>query len=69
MKKKKNLTTFGAVLTFISTIVGGGIVGLPFSFYFVGIPMALFLNIIVAFLTAFSCYFFLLAKDLTGGFE
>jgi hypothetical protein len=60
---------FGAVLAFLSTIVGGGTVGLPFAFYWAGIPFGIILNIIVGGLTAYSCYIYLLTKDLTGGLE
>lgn len=31
------MTRTGAILSIISTIVGGGIVSLPHSFYFIGI--------------------------------
>lgn len=40
------LTTSGAVLAMISTILGGGMVGIPFSFYscglYAGISIAIF---------------------------
>jgi hypothetical protein len=66
---KGGLSFFGAVLAFLSTIVGGGTVGLPFAFYWAGIPFGIFLNIVVGGLTAYSCYIYLLTKDLTGGLE
>jgi hypothetical protein len=66
---REGLSLFGAILAFLSTIVGGGIVGLPFAFYWAGIPFGIFLNILVGLLTAYSCYLYLLMKDLTGGLE
>jgi amino acid permease len=65
----KTLSFFTTVLAYISTIIGGGIVGLPYSFYYAGIPLAVILNIIIGFTTLFSIYLFLRAKDLTGGHE
>jgi hypothetical protein len=67
MMAKRNLSFTGVVLAIISTIIGGGIVGLPYSFYYAGIPVAILLNLIVTLLTILSCYMYLLAKDLTNG--
>jgi amino acid permease len=50
-------------LAVLSTIVGGGIVGIPFSLYHTGIPLGIFINVIVAVSTYFSCVLFLGAKD------
>jgi amino acid permease len=63
------LTYFPAVLAFISTIVGGGVVGIPYAFYYLGIPIAIVLNILIAFFTVYSCYLYLLAKDFSGGHQ
>ena len=49
MLNEHALTKFGAALTIISTIVGGGIVGLPFAFYWTGILCGAFLVILLAF--------------------
>ena len=67
--RKKGLTVWGATLAFISTIIGGGIVGLPFSFYQAGIPLGIVLNIVIMLLTIYACRLLLLTKDLTGGLE
>lgn len=63
------LSVFDAILAFLSTIVGGGIVGLPFAYFWAGIPFGLVLNIVVGLLTAYSCLLYLYQKDLCGGLE
>ena len=45
------LTTFGAVLTVVSTMVGGGIVGLPYAFLQMGIWISLALMIFTLVIT------------------
>lgn len=64
--KSKGLSVFGASLAILSTIVGGGIVGLPYSFYHAGIPMGIILNILFSLMTFYSCVLFIEAKDLVG---
>ena len=58
------LTTFTGVLAILSTIIGGGIVSIPYSFVSFGIPFAIVLNIIAVMLTIFSCDLYLAAKDI-----
>jgi amino acid permease len=35
------LTTFGAILGIISTILGGGLVAIPFAFYSIGFTLGI----------------------------
>ena len=43
------LTASGAVFGIISSILGGGIVGLPYSFYSCGLYLGIVISIIAAF--------------------
>lgn len=65
-KKRHMLGVFPAALTILSSIIGGGIVGIPFAYWEAGIIASIFLNIFTAFLTFVTCYLYLLSKDLTG---
>lgn len=64
--RRKNLSTIGAILAFISTIIGGGIVGLPYAIYYTGIPLGIVMNLIISGTTIYSTYLYLLCKDLAG---
>jgi amino acid permease len=48
---EEGLTLFSGVLAILSTCVGGGIVGLPFSMFHFGMPTALVLHIGVIYMT------------------
>jgi len=61
------LTVSGAVLTIISTIVGGGIVGLPYGFYNLGIYLGCAIMIGVGFQQANAAWLYLCTKDLVAG--
>lgn len=63
--EKKSLTAFEAGLALLSAIVGGGIVGIPFSMIQTGIPFGLFLNIVIALAGVYSGYLYLVCKDLS----
>ena len=52
--KTFGLTVWEAGLAFVGSIIGGGIVGIPYSMYETGIPLAIVLNILVILLNLFS---------------
>lgn len=58
------LTTFTGVLAILSTIIGGGIVSVPYSFVSVGIPLGILLNVLAVIVTIFSCDLYLAGKDI-----
>jgi amino acid permease len=59
----KGLSTFEAALALLSTIVGGGIVGIPYAIYHCGIPLGIFLNISLVLTTYYSFVLYLGAKN------
>ncbi len=58
------LTTFTGSLAVFSTIIGGGIVSIPYSYVSLGIPLAISLNIIVAIIISLSTSLYLACKDI-----
>ena len=58
---------FGGILSIISTILGGGIVALPFGLYMLGFYAFIFLMIAMGLSTINSSILYLKAKDLTPG--
>jgi hypothetical protein len=66
---ENHLSFFPTVLAYISTIIGGGVVGIPYAFYYCGIPLAITISIAIAGFTIYSSYLYLLAKDMTGGHQ
>lgn len=61
------LTKIGAALALVSTVVGGGIVGLPFAFYYTGIGAGLLLLFLMGIQTVYSVKLYLAAKDFLPG--
>ena len=61
------MTRTGAILSIISTIVGGGIVSLPHSFYFIGIILGAVSIILAAVQSTYSILLYLKAKDYLPG--
>ena len=58
------LTSFEASLALLSTIIGGGIVGIPYAMYHLGIPFGIGLNLIIMVSCWYSCVLYLGAKQL-----
>ena len=63
--ENKGMSTNDTALAIISTIIGGGIVGVPFSMMHTGIPVGILLHTFVALTCAYSCSLYIKAKDLT----
>ena len=59
----KGMTTFEAALALLSAIVGGGIVGVPFSLLHCGIPLGVILNIVFAVLSYVGSLLYLRSKS------
>ena len=59
------MSTRDAALAIISTIIGGGIVGVPFSMMHTGIPVGILLHCFVALTCGYSCHLYIKAKDMT----
>ena len=57
---------FSAALALLSSLVGAGIVGLPYTFYHSGLAFGIVLTIIFALQVQSSCSLYFKAKDLTG---
>ena len=53
------------MLALVAANVGGGILGLPYAFYHMGIPLAIFMCVSVGILAGTSCMMYLKVKDLT----
>ena len=64
---KKGMTTFEGALSLLSTIIGGGIVALPFSIRQFGIPLGLLVLFAVMELSYLSAYLWLKIKKLMPG--
>ena len=64
-RSQKSLTVFEAGLALLSAIIGGGIVGIPFSMVHTGIPLGLALNAAVAAIGWFTGSLYLKVKDLS----
>ena len=60
---EKGLSTFTGILAILSTIIGGGIVGVPYSYLNFGIPLAVVVNLIAVCCTIYTSYLYLKAKD------
>ena len=65
-----SLSTFQGCLSMMSYNIGGGIVGLPFAFLHLGIPLSLAVIAIVCLLTHLGCSFYLQVRSIVpGNFE
>ena len=63
----EGLSTIGGALAVISTIIGGGIVGLPFAIYMLGLVFGVSLNLLVVYMTYISGILYLCLRDLIPG--
>jgi amino acid permease len=61
------LTATGGSLAIVSTIIGGGIVGLPFAMLTLGLFVGILLNISVCYITFLSGILYLSLRELIPG--
>ena len=65
--EREGLSYFLAALALMSTMIGGGIAGLPFSYFHTGLSLGLIIHLLMMILTNLSCYLYLRTKDLLHG--
>ena len=65
--EEEGLTYFLASLALMSTMIGGGVAGLPFAYYWTGLTMGLILHVLMMVATNISCFLYLKTKDILGG--
>lgn len=65
--KTKGLTAFHAALAWLSTMIGAGLVGIPFAFYYLGLPGGLIVLILISVSTNNSSRLYFLTRELLGG--
>ena len=58
------LTTFTGILAILATIIGGGIVSIPYSFVSFGIPLGIVMQIIGCVITINSSALYLKLKEI-----
>lgn len=61
---KHGLNALGGGLAIVSTIIGGGIVGLPYAVFLLGLVVGLSLLLVVCYQTFFSGILYLALRDL-----
>jgi len=66
LPEEKKVTVFVAMLTYVGTIIGGGVVGLPIAFYYTGIAFGIIMNLLCALGSVYSVYLLIRAKNITG---
>jgi amino acid permease len=54
LQKEHGLNAFGGGLAMVSTIIGGGIVGLPYAMFLLGLVVGISLNLVICYLTFVS---------------
>jgi amino acid permease len=57
---------FIGALTFIGTIIGGGVVGLPIAVLYTGLPLGIVLNLLNAIGAIYAVSLLIKAKNITG---
>lgn len=65
-KIEAGLSVFDASSALLSTIIGGGIVGVPYGMLISGIPMGIAINLVCAILCYTSVYLYMEAKKIAG---
>jgi amino acid permease len=60
----ERLSAFDGALTIVSTILGGGIVGLPYAIYMLGLPLGIVLNLAVDYLSYESGMMYMALRSL-----
>jgi len=63
--KHAKMTIFQVSIALVATTIGGGLLGVPYAFYHLGIPLAVFLSLMAAITGYMSVMLYLRTKDLT----
>jgi amino acid permease len=64
---RKHLNIYHASMAVLSTIIGGGIVALPFCAFQLGLPLWALLNLVFMYVTYESCNLYILLHDILPG--